>query len=86
MSLNGKEPAVIDDLTGVQRLFLGYGPVWRNKYRDEPLRLLIGTDPHAPSMYRVNGAVRSVLEFYEALDVSKDDELYLARKYRVEIW
>jgi putative endopeptidase len=86
LSLNGAEAPVIDGLTGVQRVFLGYGQVWRNKYREEMLRLLIGTDPHAPSMYRANGAVRNVSEFYEAFDVSEDDALYLPPAERVKIW
>ena len=86
MSLNGEEPPVIDGFTGVQRVFLGYGQVWRNKYRDESLRLLIGTDPHSPAMYRANGAVRNVPEFYEAFDVTPEDDLYLPPEERVKIW
>lgn len=86
MSLGGKEPPVIDGFTGLQRVFLGYGQVWRNKFRDEALRLRIGTDPHAPSMYRANGAVRNVPEFYEAFDVSENDALYLPPEERVKIW
>lgn len=86
MSLNGEESPVIDGLTGVQRVFLGYGAVWRNKYRDKTMRLLIGTDPHSPSMYRANGAVRNVPEFYEAFDISEDDALYLTPEDRVKIW
>ncbi len=86
LSLDGKEAPVIDGLTGVQRVFLGYGQIWRNKYREEFLRLLIGTDPHAPSMYRANGAVRNVPEFYEAFDVSENDALYLPPGERVKIW
>lgn len=86
MSLNGEEPPLIDGFTGVQRVFLGYAQVWRNIYRDESLRLLISTDPHSPSMYRTNGAVRNVPEFYEAFDVSEDDDLYLPPEERVKIW
>ena len=86
MSLKGEEAPVIDGFTGVQRVFLGFGQVWRNKYREESLRLLIGTDPHAPAMYRANGAVRNVPAFYEAFDVSEDDALYLAPEDRVKIW
>ena len=86
MSLNGKEAPVIDGLTGVQRVFLGYGQVWRNKYRDESLRLLIGTNPHSPSMYRANGAVRNVPAFYEAFEVAAEDALYLPPEERVKIW
>ncbi len=86
MSLNGEEPPVIDGFTGIQRVFLGYAQVWRNIYRDESLRLLIGTDPHSPGMYRANGAVRNVPEFYEAFDVSPEDALYLPPEERVKIW
>ena len=86
MSLGGEEPPVIDGFTGVQRVFLGYGQVWRNKYRDEALRLQIETRVHSPSMYRANGPVRNVPEFYEAFDVSADDALYLPPEDRVKIW
>jgi len=86
ISRGGQEPPVIDGFTGIQRVFLGYGQVWRNKYRDEMLRQLIQTDPHSPSMYRANGAVRNVPEFYEAFDVEEGDALYLAPEDRVKIW
>lgn len=86
MSLDGQEAPVIDGLTGEQRVFLGYGQVWRNKYRDEALRLMISTDPHSPAMYRANGAVRNVPEFYDAFDVTEQNALYLAPEDRVKIW
>ncbi len=86
MSLEGAEAPVIDGFTGVQRVFLGFGQVWRGKIRDEALRLQIGTDPHAPGIYRANGSVRNVPEFYEAFDVREGDALYLAPEERVKIW
>jgi len=86
ISLDGKEAPVIDGLTGVQRVFIGFGAIWRNKYREKTLRMIIATDSHAPSVYRANGAVRNVPEFYEAFDVSEDDDLYLAPEDRVKIW
>jgi putative endopeptidase len=86
MSLDGKEPPVIDGFTGIQRVFLGYGQIWRNKYRDEALRQLIMTNPHSPSMYRANGAVRNVPEFYEAFKVAEGDAMYLPPEERVKIW
>jgi putative endopeptidase len=86
LSLNGEESPVIDGLTGTQRVFLGYGQVWRSKYREEMVRLLIGSDSHAPAVYRANGAVRNVPEFYEAFDVSEGDALYLPPEERVKIW
>ncbi len=86
MSLNGEDAPVIDGFSGVQRVFLGYAQVWRNKYREEALRQLILTNPHAPSMYRTNGAVRNVPAFYEAFDVKAENTLYLAPEDRVKIW
>jgi putative endopeptidase len=86
MSLGDEEAPVIDGYTGVQRVFLGFAQVWRNKYRDESLRLMIGTDPHSPAMYRANGSVRNVPEFYEAFDVQEGDALYVAPDDRVKIW
>lgn len=86
MSLNGEESPVIDGFTGEQRVFIGYAQVWRNKYRDERLRQLIETDPHAPSMYRANGGVRNLPEWYDAFDVQEGDALYLPPEERVKIW
>ena len=86
MSLDGEEPPIIDGFTSVQRVFLGFGQIWRNKYRDEALRQLIMTNPHSPSMYRANGSVRNVPEFYEAFDIAAGDALYLPPEERVKIW
>jgi putative endopeptidase len=86
MSLEGAESPVMDGFTGVQRVFLGYGQAWNGVIRDEALRLRIGTDPHAPGVYRANGPVRNVPEFYEAFDVKESDALYLAPEDRVKIW
>jgi putative endopeptidase len=86
LSLAGEESPVIDGFTGVQRVFLGYAQMWRTRYRDEALRLLVATNPHAPAMYRTNGAVRNVPEFYDAFDVVEGDALYLPPAERVSIW
>ena len=86
ISLSGKAPPEMDGYTGWQRVFLGYGQAWRYKYRDESLRNQIKTDPHAPRMYRVNGVVRNVPEFYEAFDIAETDALYLPAEERVKIW
>ena len=86
MSLNGEESPVIDGFTGDQRVFLGFAQVWRGKYREAALRQQIATDPHSPVVYRANGSVRNVPEFYEAFDISEEDALYLAPEDRVKIW
>ncbi|GGD55616.1 M13 family metallopeptidase [Muriicola marianensis] len=86
MSLNGAEAPVMDGYTGEQRVFIGYAQSWRNKARDEALRVQISTDPHSPADFRVNGVVRNVPEFYSAFDVKESDSLYLAPEKRVKIW
>jgi putative endopeptidase len=37
-------------------------------------------------MYRANGSVRNVPEFYEAFDIAAGDALYLPPAERVKIW
>ena len=52
-SLGGKEPPVIDGITGDQRFYLGWAQVWRRNYREANLRQRLLTDPHSPSEQRV---------------------------------
>lgn len=77
---------VIDGLTGLQRVFLGWGQVWRTKARDAEAIRLLAIDPHSPAEFRCNGIVSNVDEFYEAFDVTEGDALYLAPEDRVRIW
>ncbi len=86
LSLHGKPAPVIDGTTGTQRVFLGWGQVWRDKIRDEALRQRLVSDPHSPAYYRVNGIVRNLDVWYEAFDVKPGDKLYLAPEARVRIW
>ncbi|CAN5143669.1 M13 family peptidase [soil metagenome] len=86
MSLNGKEAPVIDGFTGTQRVFLGWAQAWRSKAREQALRMQVNTDPHSPALFRVNGVVRNIPEFYEAFNVKPGDSLYLAPEKRVKIW
>ena len=86
MSLNGKEAPVIDGLTGDQRFFMAWAQVWRAKYRDEATRQQMLSDPHSPPVYRVNGVVRNLDEWYEAFDIKPGDPLYLPPEDRIRIW
>lgn len=77
---------VIDGLTGVQRVLLGWAQVWQAKGRDEEVVRRLATDPHSPNEFRCNGVVRNVDAFYDAFDVTPTDALYLAPQERVRIW
>ncbi|MFE6237538.1 M13 family metallopeptidase [Cellulosimicrobium sp. NPDC057862] len=80
------EAPVVDGLTGIERVFLGWAQVWQSKGRDEEVVRRIATDPHSPNEFRCNGVVRNVDEFYAAYDVQPGDALYLAPAERVRIW
>lgn len=78
---------VLDGYTGEQRFFMSWAQVWRNLWAsDEALRNRLVNDPHSPAEYRVNGVVRNVDAWYEAFDISEEDDLYLAPEERVKIW
>ena len=80
------EAPVLDGLTGVQRVLLGWAQVWQSKGRDEEMIRRLATDPHSPNEFRCNGIVRNLDEFHEAYDVQPGDALYLAPEERVRIW
>jgi putative endopeptidase len=86
ISLHGQPAPVIDGFTGDQRFFLGWGQVWRRKYRDPELLKRVKTDPHAPSEFRTNGPTSNIDAFYEAFSVKPEDKMYRAPNERVKIW
>ncbi len=86
ISLNGEEAPIIGGYTGDQRFFMAWAQVWKRVAREDAVKNQIETDPHSPAKYRVNGVVRNMEAWYEAFDVSEDDDLYLAPEDRVQIW
>jgi putative endopeptidase len=86
LSLGGTEPPVLDSWTGDQRFFLGFARIWRSKYRDAELMRRLAMDPHAPMMFRCNGVVRNLPEFYAAFGVKPGNKLWLPPEHRVRIW
>ena len=86
IALDGKEPPVIDGMTGYQRFFLSWAQTWRSKVRPEEIRRRIATDPHSPNEFRCNQIVRNIPAFYTAFGVTKDDALWLDEDQRIAIW
>ena len=86
MSLKGEEPPVIDGLTGAQRFFMSWGLIWRGKSREAIAIQRLATDPHSPSEFRCNQVARNFDSFYEAFDVTENDEMWLEPAKRVSIW
>jgi putative endopeptidase len=79
-------PGLIEGYTPEQRFFLSWATVWRTKYKDESLRTQVNTDPHSPGMYRANGPISNMDQFYKAFDLKPGDKLYREEKDRVKIW
>jgi putative endopeptidase len=86
MTEQGKGNEKIDGFTPDQRFFLSFGQVWRIKNRDERLRMRISVDPHSPEMYRVNGPLSNMTEFYKAFDIKPGDKMYRPEDQRAKIW
>jgi putative endopeptidase len=85
-SLNGQPAPVIDGFTGEQRVFLGWGQVWRTLIRDDALRQLLATNPHSPGTVRAFAPLRNVDAWYAAFDVKEGDANYVKPEDRVRIW
>ncbi|MBC7167356.1 M13-type metalloendopeptidase [Phenylobacterium sp.] len=86
LSLDGEPAPVIDGFTGDQRVFLGWAQVWRGKYREDALRRQLVTDPHSPPHYRVNVPITNIDAWYDAFEVTPQDQMFVAPEDRVRIW
>ena len=87
LSLGGKEPPVLDGLTGDQRFYLAYAQFWRTKWTDSSLRQRVLSNPHSPSAYRVIGPLRNDDAWYAAFpQVKPGDRYYLSPERRIRLW
>jgi putative endopeptidase len=85
LSLEGREPPVVDGLTGSQRVFMGWAQVWRVATREEEQVRRLAIDPHSPPELRAD-VVRNLDEFHAAFGVTEGDGMWLAAEERVRIW
>lgn len=85
-SLNGKEAPVIGGFTGDQRFFMAWAQVWAIKWREEALSQQIKNGPHSPGEFRANGIVRNFQPWYDAFNVTAENDMYVAPEDRVKIW
>jgi putative endopeptidase len=85
MSLKGKKPTKLGGYTPDQRFFLGFGQVWRNKYREPVLLQQLTTDPHTPGHFRPY-VVRNIDAWYSSFGVKPGEKFYLKPEDRAHIW
>jgi predicted metalloendopeptidase len=60
------KPETVDGLTPDQRFFLAFAQGWRTNERPERVRLLVTSDFHSPSHFRVIGPLANFPEFHAA--------------------
>jgi len=74
------------NLTDEQKFFVNFANIWKSKGRNEDVQQRILLDVHSPPIFRVNGSLRNITEFYEAFNINPTDKLYLNPDERVKIW
>lgn len=86
ISLDGKEPEVLDGLTGEQRFFASWAAGWRQVIRREEAIRRLATDPHSPNEFRTNAIAKNLDGFHDAFEVSEQDGMWMPPEDRVSIW
>ncbi len=75
-----------NDTSKIKTFFISYANIWKSKSRKEDVLQRILTDPHSPPLYRVNGVLRNIDDFYNTFNIKSTHELYLNQKDRIKIW
>ncbi len=87
LSLAGSAAPVLNGFSGDQRFYLAYGQSWRELWTAGLTRQIVLSNPHSPSAFRVNGAVRNDDGWYQAFPQIKASEAYyLPPDQRVRLW
>lgn len=65
--------------------FINYSNIWANTIRLEKLKQNVLTDPHLPSILRVNGILKNIDEFYDTFNIFNGN-MFISKKNRIVIW
>jgi putative endopeptidase len=84
--LKAHPEGVVQGFTPEQRFFISWAQGWRMNIRPAYLRQLVSVDPHSPAMFRVNGPMSDMPEFYKAFNVKAGDGMYRPDDQRATIW
>jgi len=79
-----QQAQTIAGFTPDQQFFLGAAHIWASNIRPEEERRLIITDPHPPTIYRVNGSFANMPQFQQAFNIP--DNSPMVNKKRCKIW
>lgn len=76
----------IKGFTPEERFFIGWAQAEREQGRPEYLKMIVVTDTHSPSRFRINGPASNMDEFYRTFKVTKKNKLYRPTSARARIW
>jgi putative endopeptidase len=79
-----KEGKKINGLSPEQRYFLGFAYSWMVQRTEKSGANQIMTDVHSPAMYRINGPLSNMPEFFAAFNIKEGDKMY--KKEIIKIW
>jgi len=77
---------IINGRTQQQRFFLSYAKIWRCITRKKEIIKRVITDPHSPPIYRVNAILSHFQPFYTAFKINEENELWVDKINRAQIW
>jgi len=76
----------VGGFTPEQRFFLACTLFERENILPELEKMFAITNTHSPTIFRINGPLSNLPEFYAAFGVKKGDKLYRAPSARAKIW
>ncbi len=86
-SMKGKpRPPDLDGFTPEQQFFIAWGQFRGDAMRPEFQRLMVQSDPHPVSKYRVNGPLSNLPEFQQAFHCKADAAMVRPPGKRCEVW
>lgn len=53
----------------IKDFFINYANIWKIKYQKEKILEKLITDPHSPNIFRVNGVVYNINDFYKTFNI-----------------
>jgi putative endopeptidase len=82
----GQSNEKISGFTPDQRFFLSWAQIWRTNYTPEAMKKQVNTNTHSPAMFRANGPISNMQEFYDAFGVKKGDKMWREENDRAKVW
>lgn len=86
LATKGQADPKTDGLTRDQRFFLSYGVSWRSQMTDDLIKLLVGSNEHAPDKFRAIGAPSNLPAFAAAFQCKAGDKMMRSGDQQVVIW